>query len=155
MDKKEALIISSLRENARESLTKISKRTSIPISTLFEKIKVYEEDYIDRHTSLLNFTKLGFNTRVAIMIKVSNEQREMLKEHLNLSKCVNSVFKINNNYDFIVEGIFHDIKEVDEFIERLEKTFKILDKEVYHIVEDVKREDFMSSPEYVKLSMES
>ena|SRR3989344_2573758 len=151
LTKKEMLILSSLRKNAREQLTKMSKKTAIPVSTIFEKMRIYEGDIISRYTSLIDFNKLGFSTRVAIMLKVDSKQKEIIREHLILSKSLNSVYKVNNGYDFFVEGIFHDIKEVDEFIENLEKHFGITDKYVYHIVEDIKREDFMSSPEYTKI----
>jgi len=36
---KDLLILSELRQNARETLTKMSKHTGIPISTIFDKIK--------------------------------------------------------------------------------------------------------------------
>ena len=61
IDKQQMLIISNLRNNARQTLTKMSRRTLIPVSTIFEKIRNYESSLIKKHTSLIDFTKFIFN----------------------------------------------------------------------------------------------
>src|SRR3989338_8828979 len=119
IDKKEMLILANLRNNARETLTKMSRKTSIPVSTIF--------------------------------VKTTKEYRDKLRQHLLLDKSLNSVYKINNGYDFMLDGIFRQIKDVEQFLEKLENEFGITDKYVYYIVDEIKKEDFLSSPEYVKL----
>ena len=61
---KDRQIISHLRNNARIPLTTMSKLTKIPVSTLFDRLKTNEDDIITKHTSLLDFAKLGYNARV-------------------------------------------------------------------------------------------
>ncbi|MBS3168582.1 Lrp/AsnC family transcriptional regulator [Candidatus Woesearchaeota archaeon] len=151
MNKKELLIIANLRKNARESLTMMSKKTAIPISTIYERLKSYEGKIITRYTSLVDFSQMGFTIRATIFLKVKREFRDRLKEHLLLSKSLNSVYRVNNGYDFMLDGIFKEVKDVEVFLERLDNDFGVEDTYVSYIIDEIKREDFMSSPEYLKL----
>ncbi len=145
MNKKDLKILSELRQNARMSLTKMSKKTQIPVSTIFDRLKLNEKNIIIKHTSLLDFNKLGYNTRANITIKVNKEDKETLKQHLIRHHQINSVYKINNGFDFMVEGIFKHIIEMEDFLEQLEQKFNIIDKKSFFIIEDLKREAFMSN----------
>ena len=57
---------------------------------------------------------------------------------------INTVYKINNGFDFIIECIFHNIKELEEFVEQLEIRSLIKNKDVHYIIEDIKKETFLS-----------
>ena len=140
--KKDMQIITSLRKNARESLTKISKKTGIPVSTIFDKIK--QNEFIVRSTCLLDFNSIGFNTRAKVTIKVERETREELRNYLTKSPNVNSLYKINSGYDFLAELVFRDIKELEEFMEMIRDRFKIIEDNVLYLLEDIKREEFMT-----------
>ena len=144
LNQKDMLLLTNLRQNARETLTRLSKKTNIPISTIYEKLKTYNGDIIKKHTSLINFSKLGYNARVEIMLRVDKDNRDEIKEFLSRKPCINSIFKINNGYDFLVEGIFRNIQEVEDFLEIIEDKFKIKQKQVYYIVDEIKREGFMT-----------
>ena len=152
LDKKEMVILANLRENGRETLTNISKKTTIPISTIFEKLRTYENYIIKRHTCLLDFTQLGYNTRASILLRVARDDRETIRKFLHLHKSINSFSKVNNGYDFLLEVIFREVKDVEEFVEHLETTYKIEGKEIHYIIDDIKREDFLSHPDYVQLT---
>jgi len=151
MKKTDLLIISSLRQNAREKLTEISRKTRIPVSTIFDRIKTHEGNIIRKHTALVDFAKLGYNTRANIILKVKRENREEVKEFLMKDSCINSAFKINNGYDFLIEAVFRNIKEVEDFIELLEEKFSIKAKQVFYIIDDLKKEAFLSNPTVVSL----
>lgn len=148
LDKKEMLILTNIRSNARESLTRISRKTCIPVSTIFEKLKIYESGLIKKYTSLIDFTQLGYNTRATILLKVTKEYKDKLREHLLINKSLNSVYKINNGYDFMLEGIFKEIKDVEVFLEKLENDFGVTEKYVYYIIDELRKEDFLSTPDY-------
>ena len=147
LQKKDLWILSELRVNSRESLTNISKNTGVPISTIFDKLKCYQESLITKHTTLLDFSKLGFNARANIMIKVDRMVREEVRKILLNNLNVNSVYKISNGFDFMIEGIFKNVKDVEEFIDYLGSKFKMEKSEVYYIVEDIRKEDFMNNKE--------
>lgn len=136
--------ISELRQNSRETLTNISKRIKIPISTLYDKLKNQQGDIITKHTTLLDFTKLGYNCRANILLKTSREERDKLSNYLKVHPCINNLFKINNGYDFMAEGIFDNVKEMEDFIEEIETNFRLEEKKTHHIIDEIKREEFLA-----------
>ncbi|MBW2984131.1 Lrp/AsnC ligand binding domain-containing protein [Candidatus Woesearchaeota archaeon] len=139
-----------LRQNARETLTKISKKTSIPVSTIHDKIRSYQENLINKHTTLIDFSKLGFNSRANIMIKVNSDAKEEAKKFLLNHDNVNSVYKISSGFDFLIEGIFRNIKDSEEFIDAISRKFNLKQIQVNYIVEDIKKESFMNDKESLK-----
>lgn len=142
---KEFRILSNLRHNSREKLTSIAKTTNMPVSTVFDKIRRYEENrIIKRHISLLDFSKLGYEVDVCILLKVEKEEREKLREFLNGKECLNSIFKISNGYDFFVEGIFRDMQHQQDFIDEVEENFTLIRNDVFYIVNEMKREEFLN-----------
>ncbi len=149
MKKSEMIILSNLRNNSRQSLTRMGRRTSIPISTIYEKIRYYEEGVIKKYTVIVDFGKLGFATRVSMLLKTTKDKREELKNFLLESKSVNNIHKLNNEYDFMVDGVFRELKDVEEFLDKVENSFGVSDKKLFYIVDDLKNEGFMSNPEAV------
>ncbi|MFH1275897.1 MAG: Lrp/AsnC family transcriptional regulator [Candidatus Woesearchaeota archaeon] len=149
MENKQLLILSALRENARLSLTEMSKKTNIPVSTIYDKMRSYHGKVIKKHTALIDFSMLGYNTRAQVLLKVSKEERSDLQDFLFKTRNANSVFKINNGYDFMVEFIFKHIKELEDFLETLETKFDVKTQQTYYIIDDIKREEFISNPKTV------
>ena len=151
MIEKDLLLLSTLRANARESLTKISRSTAIPVSTIFDRLRLHEKSIIKKHTAIIDFTKLGFSTRVTITMKANKADRDELKRYLLGHHNVNSVFKINNGYDFQIEAIFRSLHNLEEFLEKLEERFRLRSKQVYYIIDDIKREAFLADPSYLDI----
>ncbi|MBR9675635.1 Lrp/AsnC family transcriptional regulator [Candidatus Woesearchaeota archaeon] len=147
MKEKDLKIISHLRRDARMPLTKMSKSSGIPVSTIFDRLKVNAEDFIVKHTCLLDFSKMGYHTRANIVFKVSNEDKESFRSFMIKHSSINSLYKINNGFDFMAEGVFKHIKDMEEFIELVESEFRVEDKKYYYIVDDLKREGFLTKEE--------
>ena len=148
---KDKKVISFLRKNARISLTTLSKKTAIPVSTLYERLKAGEKDYILKHTSLLDFNKMGYGCRANVLIKIGRDDRANVKSYLSKCEYVNTLLKINNGYDFMFEAIFENIKTMEEFLEMLDMKFKIKTKHVFYIIEEVVREKFMAEPMFASV----
>jgi len=136
-------LIAYLRRNARQTLTEISKKTRIPISTLYDKLRLQEKSVILKHTTLLDFAMLGFNCRANILLKSEREERDKLGSYLKVHPAINNLYKINNGFDFLAEGVFSNVKELEDFVDILEKTFPIAEKKMHYVIEDLKREEFM------------
>lgn len=141
--KKDILLMTCLRNNARENLTRMSRSTSIPVSTIFDKLKEFEKGLIKKHTTLIDFKRLGFDIKVNILFRVERSAREELRCFLTKNENVNSLFKVNNGYDFLAEAIFRDMNDMHRFMELLEQ-FNIEAKQEMFILEDLKREGFLS-----------
>lgn len=152
MNKKEMMIISALRQNSRRSLTQMSKEIKIPVSTLHEKLNNAMGGLVKKHTAIIDFSKIGFNTRANVLLKVAREQREKLQDYLMACRNVNSLLKVNNGFDFFAEFIFEHIKDMEDFMEMLEHRFSILAKETFYIIDDIKREEFLANPKLVAMN---
>ena len=117
--------------------------THIPVSTIFDRLREYESEIISKHTTLLDFKKLGFDIKINILFKIARGSRDDFKEFLVKNHNINSVFRVNNGYDYLVEAIFRGMHELQEFMEDIER-FNIEDKQELFVLEDLKREGFMA-----------
>ncbi len=149
MNSKDLLTLSYLRQNGRVSLTSLARKTSVPHSTLFDKVRSGKLPF-SRYTVLLDFERLGFNTRAHILFAVEKQDKEGLIASLKKSPNVNSLFRVNNGWDVIMECIFMDMRALESFVEQLESKFRIKDKQVHYIIDEFKRESFLSDPQLVK-----
>lgn len=137
-------ILQHIRRNARMNLTTLSRKTGIPISTIFDRLRAQQGGLITRFTALVDFGKLGYPIRAKVFLKVDAQHRAQLRAYLSVHERVNSLWRINNGFDFLAECLFTNIREVEEFLEAVEMKFPILDKHVYHVIEDVVREKVMA-----------
>lgn len=144
MKEKDLLILSHLRKDSRMALTEMSKITKIPVSTIFDKIKQQETEIIQKYTSIIDFEKLGYNSKTMMIIRVSYDMRMLLKEFLETQDNINNFYIINSGYDFMIETIFRNQKETENFIEELQRNFEILELLRYNIIEGVNRENFLT-----------
>ncbi|MFH1071844.1 MAG: Lrp/AsnC family transcriptional regulator [Nanoarchaeota archaeon] len=151
--KKEILLLANLRKNGRATLTELSQQTDVPISTVHDKLK--NQTLIKKYTCILDFPKLGFTTTANIFLRVKKEDKDMLREHLLRHFNVNSLYKINSGYDFLVEGIFRNIKELEEFTEELDEKFSIRQKQVYYIIDEIAKECFMGNPQTAMMVLDA
>src|SRR3989339_678337 len=138
MEPKNLQFLSCLRENSREKLTEISKQTKIPISTLFDMLKEMQGSVITKNTVLLNFHKLGFKVHAQIFLKVNPESKEKIRNHLLFNQNVNNLYKINNEWDFVVETLHKNIRELDGFLDALNSKFRIEKHQIHYLVDEIK-----------------
>jgi DNA-binding Lrp family transcriptional regulator len=151
LNKKKIELLMQLRKDGRQSLTEISRKVNMPVSTIFDRVRSSKEDVIRRFTCLLDFSLVGFNCRAQMVFRIKKEDRARMQNHLLKHPNVNSVYKINNGYDFLVETVFKQLKDVDDFMEKVEEKFKILEKKVYYIIEDIAREVFLTDAVHAEL----
>ena len=144
LKEKDIEIIKHLRKNARVSLADISRETGTPISTVFDKLNRFENTVINKHATLLNFPALGYALKVNFLVKCKD--RDKVKDFLTNHKNVNTLYRVNNGSDFFIEAIFKDMNEMEEFSEALED-LGLYKSEKYHVIEELKKEDFMTNKE--------
>lgn len=137
-------ILGHLRNNARASLVDISKETHIPQSTVYQRLEQYERKYIKKHTSLLDFERLGFKIQTNIVLKIRKEDRLNFLEFIAQHPHINNAYKIDDGFDFALECIFIDHDHFKTFLEELEEHFGIEQKCVYLLLQCLKHEAFLS-----------
>ncbi len=146
LGQKELLVIAYLRKNARMRLTQLSRLTHIPVSTLYDQIAGRYHKVISKFTVLIDFAKLHYTTRVTVMLRVQKEEKRALENYLLYHPHINSLYRINNGYDFMMEVIFSTLFQFEQFLDKLESHFPILETQCYHVIEDLKREEFLAQP---------
>ena len=144
---RDLLIVSHLRQDARITLTRMSRETRIPVSTIFDKIRGYKETgLIKKNTAIVSFERFGYSTKALIFFSAHREDRGKLAGILQNSPNVNSLLRINSGWDFVAEVIFPNYKEIEDFIESIEGKVGLKDKKVSYIIEELKKEEFLSNP---------
>ena len=66
---------------------------------------------------------------------------------------VNNLSRINNGYDFFLEGIFRDITQMESFLDSLQNQ-GVIETKVHYVIDEIKREDFMTNPEFANAVVE-
>ena len=145
LDLKDLKILRHLRKNARETLTRMSQETRVPISSIFDRLKRLEGiKVIKRYTALFDLKKMGIHCRVLLLIKIDESQRRDFEAYLTENPSVNSIARTITTHDFVAECLFHNIKDLESFIERVEKRYKGISISIHYIVKDLKRESFLA-----------
>ena len=141
-------ILSYLRQDARIPLTRVSRKTAIPISTLHEMVKNNLKGVITKRTILLDFEKMGYSAKAKLLLKVSKKDREAVKIYLENCKNTNTLQSTTNGYDFIAEFIFKDFKEMEALFGEIDDNFKILAQKKLYVMKDLKSESFLEKYDY-------
>lgn len=135
---KEKRIINLLRKNSRTTLSRMSKELNIPVSTIFESIKKID-NYILKHSSIINNNELGFSIKAHMLIKSKN--KEKTKAFLESHKSTNNLHTAIGDYDLCIESIFKDMKDFENFKEKVKDYTK--DIKYHFIVDEIKKEGFL------------
>ncbi|MDO8628785.1 MAG: Lrp/AsnC family transcriptional regulator [Nanoarchaeota archaeon] len=144
---KDHLLLHHLRHNSRTTLTRLSKKTGIPVSTIFDKIRGNLNNLIKKNTSLINYEALGYHARIQALLKIRREDRENARDYFSKHIAINNAYRINNGYHYIIEAILKDLPAVEQFLEELEKNVNIEDKKVFYIIENIKVEAIFTQGE--------
>lgn len=124
VDKKDIQIIDALKEDARLSTQKISKKTGIPITTVHHRIKKLVNDkVIKRFTVDINPEALGKTMLAYILVSVDNVYcKKADVTHTDLAnivkknELVEDAATITGESDLIVKVRVKGIKELDKFM---------------------------------------
>ena len=138
INKKEVKVLIDIRQDSRQSISELSRKTDIPSATLRDVLRrLKKRGIIDRHASLIDFKNLGFNIRTIIFLK--SENKHNLLDFILSNKNVNSVQRITHGYDYLIETLFENLTDYVNFKEILHE-FSIVKLKEHHILEDIKKE---------------
>ncbi len=120
LDSKDLLILSYLKENARDKISEISSRLGIPRATVFERMeRLRKEGYIQKYTVELDYERLGYPIMAYILIEYDYKsivsQRDLCQ---NLTKLDNvlSASILAGNWDLMILAVAKDMKELSELV---------------------------------------
>ena len=137
MNEKVISLVNELREDSRRSLTEISCKAGIPLSTAFKMLRRTEGEMIIKNTCLIDFARLGYPLKIGLFLGTGNKREliSLLTNHLNL----NSFFRLSGDYDYYAELFFKDLAGFQDFIEEISDIVK---KVSVHFVADIEQEVF-------------
>lgn len=115
LDNKDLKIIEILKNNAREPIKDIAKKTAIRPSTVHQRIqRLIKNKVIEKFTIRLNNKAIGENF-IAFMLIKGTTSDYINSKFLN-DKNVKEVFGVTGEYDILVKLKFKDVEEFNDFI---------------------------------------
>ena len=153
MKKTHLLVVSALRQNARMKLTEMTRQVRVPVSSIFDMLRSFESrGIIRKYSAIVRFGYFGFNAHALLLLSVVKKDRERLLDYLGRSQNVNSIYQVNNGWDFMVEVVFPGVREVEDFLVDMDGVLNLKERKVLYIVDELKKECFLSSPELMRLN---
>ena len=145
LKEKDVEFIKNLRHNSRQTLTQISRNINVPISTLYDRLREQEKNSIIKHTTLIDFSKLGYNIKTQIYLKSGYEDKEKLRQFLLNHQNVNNLSILTDEFDYGLEAIFENITDVRDFLDFLEDKYNITNQKVLFVAKELRKEGFMAN----------
>lgn len=123
LDNKDLKIIEILKNNAREPIKDIAKKTTIRPSTVHQRIqRLIKNKVIEKFTIRLNDKAIGENF-IAFMLIKGTTSDYVNNKFLN-TKNVKEVFGVTGEYDVLVKLKFKDVEEFNGFVINFRKEMK-------------------------------
>lgn len=150
--RKDAQILFHLRNNARKKITHISKGMGVPVTTIYDRIRSHQKKgIVKKHVTLLDFSKLGYNTTALIAMRIDREKRSELRDYLSKHPNVNSLYRVDVEHDFLVEMVFENMAKLHDFTDDAQDKFQIEELKIFNVIEELKKEEFLTKPEHFEL----
>jgi len=132
MDEKDRQILDALCRNARHSTKKIAKKTNIPITTVFNRIKSMEKNGIIKgYTCVVDRKKLGRGVSAHILLNINFDKlsKKMMNEedlaHKLLSITgIEEADTLSGEADMVIKVSVEDIDRLNELLTKKLRGFE-------------------------------
>ena len=116
-DDKDLQIIEILSKNARISLRDIKKQVNLSPSSIRNRMeRLVEIGVIKRYTVDIDYTKMGFDIQVLVMITARPGTSKNINSKLSNYKQVSGIMRTAGPANFIITVRVRDIAELTRFI---------------------------------------
>ena len=120
LDKKDAIILDSLRQNSRKTVKEIGRETGIPRTTVFERIKRMEHNQVIKGYSVKpDYEKIGFPTTAFTMVAHNGSagvsQKSVAKEIAKLPG-VYEVQIVAGEWDMLVKVRGRSLESIGDLV---------------------------------------
>lgn len=123
LDNKDQRIIDILKQDSREPIREIARKTKIRPSTVHQRIqKLVENKIIEKFTIKLNNKEVGENFIVFMLVKGGTT--EYIDNRILTDKHVKEVFGVTGEYDLMIKLKFENVEEFHEFVLNFRKDRK-------------------------------
>ena len=115
MDNKDKKILEILKNNSREPIREMAKKTKIRPSTIHLRIqKLIDNHIIEKFTIKLDNQKVGENFIVFMLVKGGTS--EYIDSKVLHDSHVKEVFGVTGEYDLLIKLKFENVQEFHEFV---------------------------------------
>lgn len=126
MDVIDLKIIDALKENSRATTSEISKKVSLSIPAVAERMRKMEEaDIIEKYTIKVNREKI--NQKLLAFIFVNIDKTDNIEEFRNAIVKYSSVLECHHvagEYDYLLKVLVEDTKALEYFLSNALKKIK-------------------------------
>ena len=123
LDEIDLKILNLIQKDAKLSNAELAKKVSLSAPATHARTKRLEaEGFIDRYVAILNQEKLGFDLLSYVFISTNLHQTGTLEKlEVNLAKLpeVLECHCLTGEYDYLVQAVVRDRKELDMFVRKL------------------------------------
>jgi len=120
IDEKNLDLLKELEKNCRQNLKKLSKKTGMSITTVYERMKKLEKmGVIKGYQALIDYQKIGFDLPVIIELVIKRENQFEVANKLIKFKNVSAIYGATGNTDLIVIAKFKNRADLTRFINTL------------------------------------
>ena len=120
LDKKDIQILKILQQNSKISLKELSRKVSLPVTTVFNRIRKFEQNgLIKDYRAIIDPKKVGFDVTAFILVAydVSSKrsQREVARDISKLP-FVQEVHIITGEWDMLLKVRGRNSEEIGKFV---------------------------------------
>jgi DNA-binding Lrp family transcriptional regulator len=130
LDEADRKLIWLLTENCRLSIKELAKRTGLTVSSVFRRIRFYEESgIVNSWTADLSLAKIGYAVSAYVTIKlrnISKAKRDELFDYLASHKNVSGMASTIGAYDLIIKIVAKDNEELETISNDIRQKFRDL-----------------------------
>lgn len=115
VDNKDSKILEALKQDSRQSIKELAKKTKIRPSTIHQRIqKLIQSGVIEKFTVKLNNREVGENFIVLMLVK--GKTTDYIDNKVISNSHVKEIFGITGEYDLLMKLKFSDINDFNNFI---------------------------------------
>jgi DNA-binding Lrp family transcriptional regulator len=145
-------MINILRKDSRIQLKDMSEKLNMPLSTTHSRLKK-AESFIKRYTSILDLKKINYPIKIILIGKIlekkshRKEKNQATKKEDRIliikdNRYINNIYRISGSGRYLIEGIFHDMEELENFKDKIKQIMDI-EKNNYIIIKEIENENFL------------
>ncbi|MCY0859030.1 MAG: Lrp/AsnC family transcriptional regulator [Sulfolobaceae archaeon] len=126
LDSIDRRLLTELLRDARSSLRRLAEEINVSPATLHNRLnRLVQEGIIKGFTSLIDYSKLGYNLTSIIMVKVDGKRIVEFEKEISSIENVIAVYDVVGEYDVILIAKFRNVEDLDNFIKNLLKNPKV------------------------------
>lgn len=116
LDDIDSRIIHSLIENARITLSQMSKEIDVPDATISNRLKKLDKNVIKQYTLILDLDKFGLKVTAIIIIQTESDKHRSVESKLAKLEEVSEVYSISGEYDILIKVWAHSLEELNNIV---------------------------------------